>query len=574
MSNDQYSDEYYNLERDFLLPSRTPPLEEKRPNLRPEESPRPLVAYYPSSDTSEEESSNSQNAQSSRSRTRRKGRTTPILGDGVLIRSLDPNQVDVANNAERYALASASQSETDEEEARTVARQETIRSDNTIRPALQDTTNSVVSNNILVTAKDVRLDDYDDFPMIDGSPASLTDERPVYSPCVIPQHLADGISSSSGRYVDLPPQQEMLKQAWDVRPPPKISPRLQLVPEAARGDRDSIVTSPTLGRYTISPQDVNPDVILPAMQKSPLLSSPSGSPQPKMTLPSIRTTIGNISVSSPVGFAGLSPTGLQPSPGHLQQYRPSSSFPSPQSIMSPPGPPTHFSFRTATRDSSSSVNSEMTSATTITVSTPVTIDSRESAAISSFHTAGKVQEQGQAKGSSSGDTILEAAPGTKEAEHSGHGPKTPDAEYRLDLEPTLNDNAAQSSRVSVGTYKCTFQGCVAAPFQTHYLLNSHMNVHSDTRAHFCPVKGCRRGLGGQGFKRKNEMIRHGLVHTSPGYGCPFCPDQQHRYPRPDNLQRHVRVHHKDRSPNDPELREVLNQRPESRNQGGKRRMRS
>jgi hypothetical protein len=33
------------------------------------------------------------------------------------------------------------------------------------------------------------------------------------------------------------------------------------------------------------------------------------------------------------------------------------------------------------------------------------------------------------------------------------------------------------------------------------------------------------------------MIRHGLVHSSPGYICPFCPDREHRYPRPDNLQR-------------------------------------
>jgi hypothetical protein len=42
-----------------------------------------------------------------------------------------------------------------------------------------------------------------------------------------------------------------------------------------------------------------------------------------------------------------------------------------------------------------------------------------------------------------------------------------------------------------------------------------------------------------GFKRKNEMIRHGLVHDSPGYVCPFCPDREHKYPRPDNLQRWV-----------------------------------
>ncbi|OAR00352.1 hypothetical protein LLEC1_00301 [Akanthomyces lecanii] len=90
---------------------------------------------------------------------------------------------------------------------------------------------------------------------------------------------------------------------------------------------------------------------------------------------------------------------------------------------------------------------------------------------------------------------------------------------------------------SVGSYVCTFDGCNAHPFQTQYLLNSHANVHSSARPHYCPVKGCPRSEGGKGFKRKNEMIRHGLVHDSPGYVCPFCPDREHKYPRPDNLQR-------------------------------------
>lgn len=88
-----------------------------------------------------------------------------------------------------------------------------------------------------------------------------------------------------------------------------------------------------------------------------------------------------------------------------------------------------------------------------------------------------------------------------------------------------------------GHYVCKFSGCNAHPFQTQYLLNSHANVHSSARPHYCPVKGCSRSEGGKGFKRKNEMIRHGLVHDSPGYICPFCPDREHRYPRPDNLQR-------------------------------------
>ena len=72
------------------------------------------------------------------------------------------------------------------------------------------------------------------------------------------------------------------------------------------------------------------------------------------------------------------------------------------------------------------------------------------------------------------------------------------------------------------------------------------------------------------------MLRHGLVHDSPGYVCPFCPPfeqhagtgrpaatatARHAYPRPDNLQRHVRMHHDDVPRNDRRLRDVLAQRP-------------
>lgn len=99
------------------------------------------------------------------------------------------------------------------------------------------------------------------------------------------------------------------------------------------------------------------------------------------------------------------------------------------------------------------------------------------------------------------------------------------------------DRMSIDGLTSTGVYICPWANCNAAPFQTQYLLNSHANVHSSARPHFCPVKGCARSEGGKGFKRKNEMIRHGLVHESPGYVCPFCPDREHKYPRPDNLQR-------------------------------------
>ncbi|KAJ5179142.1 hypothetical protein N7492_002352 [Penicillium capsulatum] len=121
--------------------------------------------------------------------------------------------------------------------------------------------------------------------------------------------------------------------------------------------------------------------------------------------------------------------------------------------------------------------------------------------------------------------------------------KSPATNYPTPIEqvPPEGSERGSFSNPSVngapGNYKCNHPGCTAPPFQTQYLLNSHANVHSQDRPHFCPVEGCPRAIGGKGFKRKNEMMRHGLVHNSPGYVCPFCPDQQHKYPRPDNLQR-------------------------------------
>lgn len=121
---------------------------------------------------------------------------------------------------------------------------------------------------------------------------------------------------------------------------------------------------------------------------------------------------------------------------------------------------------------------------------------------------------------------------------------------------TTPTGASSTASMPPGGFRCNFVGCTAAPFQTQYLLkcvstldvsphgvmltdlSSHANVHSQARPHYCPVTGCPRAAGGKGFKRKNEMIRHGLVHDSPGYVCPYCPaDREHRYPRPDNLQR-------------------------------------
>lgn len=108
-----------------------------------------------------------------------------------------------------------------------------------------------------------------------------------------------------------------------------------------------------------------------------------------------------------------------------------------------------------------------------------------------------------------------------------------------------------------GPFRCPHEWCMAASYETPHLLRSHCISHVRTRTYRCLVKGCLRNEQGKGFSRKNEMIRHSLVHTSPGYVCPFCKDGERNYPRPHNLQRHVREHHNDKRKDDPLLCDVF-----------------
>lgn len=178
-----------------------------------------------------------------------------------------------------------------------------------------------------------------------------------------------------------------------------------------------------------------------------------------------------------------------------------------------------------------------------------------------------------ASSGTSGDTRdSHYSPGTEGSSTTHTTPVDSSSSMDLTPKPMLPlPLGLQQQTSTLGVFTCDYPGCTAAPFQTQYLLNSHANVHSSDRPHYCPVKGCPRADGGRGFKRKNEMIRHGLVHDSPGYICPFCPLREHKYPRPDNLQRHVRVHHVDKDKDDPLLRGVLAQRPEGGGRGRRRR---
>ncbi|PSN70231.1 hypothetical protein BS50DRAFT_488173 [Corynespora cassiicola Philippines] len=337
---------------------------------------------------------------------------------------------------------------------------------------------------------------------------------------------------------------------------------------------DTLATSPNLRELTIPQSRGSPSQKLPALQapQSPSRDGPAGSPNQERRLPSFRhlSELAETAINEQQETNGpnrfphrqsISSIGQSPISGTRQL-----------SISSARSPGTAFPPLSAT--SPSSASSE------IQTRDPF-LRSGQHLTLFSTRRPSQASENGPYSA-----TIHSASTTTNDSYQSSDGlspgtqPTPIEARtHRMSIDSaiatrTLPPPIAQNIQhiPAPGGFKCDYPGCNAPPFQTQYLLNSHANVHSQSRPHYCPVAGCPRGEGGKGFKRKNEMIRHGLVHASPGYVCPFCPDREHKYPRPDNLQRHVRVHHVDKNREDPQLREVLAQRPEGGSRGRRRRV--
>lgn len=260
---------------------------------------------------------------------------------------------------------------------------------------------------------------------------------------------------------------------------PSLNIRKPSIPTTSQ--HDSIAQSPALSRYAISPQDFDPSQTLARIQSHPSPQSSHASPAEfKQTLPSLETALS--SVTDVPSYNDPNSSISRRSPNHLSPFgRSPPAYP--QTAQSVPLSPPRFStnpasWRTLSNNSSNSAGSEHVSATgSNSASTPASSAPRHSPSNSAV------------------------TPQYHGSDHDSPGSEMTGPEDQSD------ESAQRSMSVSQG-YTCPWPGCTAPPFQTQYLLNSHTNVHSNTRPHFCPVKDCPRGPGGQGFKRKNEMIRY------------------------------------------------------------------
>jgi len=324
------------------------------------------------------------------------------------------------------------------------------------------------------------------------------------------------VDSAKDRIPQLPPKQR-----------PSRSPlRVQTITEDNRAPlvEDLMATSPTLRKHVIPPVGDNANTLSPLQPTSPTQEA-------KEKLPSFRQltelaeaaatqesrpaashhhshSFGSTTSQSPRMPYFVNSVQTSPISYYRQNARsPTSTIGEAQHYQSPPQYPMPTAYYTDRRSSA---------ATDYPISLPPSLPSASSA-----------ESHGHTSSSADGYSTAHTTPIDQTL--TADVPPRP----MLPPPPGMPPNAL----LMATGFKCDYPSCTALPFQTQYLLSSHKNVHSQDRPHYCPVPDCPRSEGGRGFKRKNEMIRHGLVHNSPGYICPFCPDKEHRYPRPDNLQR-------------------------------------
>lgn len=330
----------------------------------------------------------------------------------------------------------------------------------------------------------------------------------------------------------------------------RASPCLRLDTQRELAKEDSITTSPNLSKHVITMSDDIPET-LPAFQHhSPTREGSAGSPQDAI-LPPIHQIVTTQQLRPLDELAEAA--AIQQDPRYAHQHRPSfGSATSPSPIL-----PYHpYAVHMQMSPSSQHAYSARSPTSGFEYGSP-TQYAHPTAYYTNRRTSAPADQPPGPPPSlpsvSSGES--HGAASSADGYSTAHTTPidVPDATPRPMLPPP-------PGMIIAPGYKCDFSGCQAPPFQTQYLLrfvwllacyakspsnvisSSHKNVHTNLRPHYCPVKECPRSEGGKGFKRKNEMIRHGLVHESPGYVCPFCPDREHRYPRPDNLQRYAAAH--------------------------------
>ncbi|KAK5017246.1 hypothetical protein LTR60_002019 [Cryomyces antarcticus] len=411
------------------------------------------------------------NCSSSRRKRSNRRKTRPSQGDAVLISYLSPNHPDIARKAGEQPLNSAPESEVESEGESDAAMEEgdaerpsTVNLDavSQAQAAIQmlDARNTKPTT-ILTTLAEANPPAVSDVP-VEANLQERTQSKK--------QHSADFQKvESNGNPSCHPIPMEIDSSGPDVAADGML--KLEAIPSKGPSTKrnlseDSISTSPTLRRHTISKADGPPLQSLPAiLSNSPSQDGTAGSPQQERSLPSFRT------------LSELAEVATHANEAHTRAFQHRQSFSSangrsPVLVNRPytngqqcsPSRPSQAS-PTSTHGDGHDFTSHSPASTTGPGSIQYFYNRRQSQASDNVPSQPPSLTHSQSTGDNHSHPSTDGfSPGTQ--------PTPTDQRTSLDgtPRPTLPLLPGIQPQMPIGGFRCDFAGCTAVPFQTQYLL--------------------------------------------------------------------------------------------------------
>jgi hypothetical protein len=466
----QQSVEYY---QDDDLLSKSPLLEARIVKATPSPTPPPLVTTLVRHPPSRQSVSPSQSRNQKKSN-RHKIRTQPTQGDWVLIREMDPNRPDIAQKASEQALNSDSDSAADDDmpdaDSPGTATAPAVSNHGqsvspTTRPATQQPTllevlGSAPDPKATATHRDSVIEDEANRPF-----GFAADRRTSQASAT---HIAPNGVRPNTNGTNRTQSISSAMSNVSLQPPSQLSQGLPNGPS----QEHELAASSGLRQLTIpQPRGLSADT-LPALQ-APSPARDAGVGSPSQQLPSFRhmddiarsatsdheATRSN-SISFPhrqsISSVGQSPTSIARQPS-ISSHSPATPFPplSASSPMSAHELPHHGDLFLRTSGGGAFGTDARRPSHAASDNSPYT---------ATLHSASTSDSYQSSEGLSPGTQPTPVEPRQRHASLDG-------ALASRVLPPPLNSGIQQQSTPHiVGYFKCDYPGCIAAPFQTQYLL--------------------------------------------------------------------------------------------------------
>lgn len=407
--------------------NRTPPLEAQKINYKVEEPLPPFVRKHPPSPTGEGQNDSDQGSPSGRSRKlAHQPQPQSAMAEAVLISHLAPNRPDIANEVREQPLWSGNGAMPD-------------------KPP-KDTRTGIAANAQLIPQIDLAT------KALSLIPETYEENLPIKTDGSPPALLAD----DKDKYLQPPDGNDPYIKTEPSSPRSSELRYRASIGSGLNHGEDTLKTSP-LGKYAIPASSRSAQELLPALQ-SPPQSISANSPDNPQSLPSLQSALGEQLLEAPSKdhsgrinncaphhlppISGSSPTLNRNVMGHERSL---------SGPLPPPQMPSPYSHVSPASSKDMTTMSPPTSQPSYWRSTP-NIKAEIHFMTSSYESSPHIPQTGNSPATS--------YPTPTE-------PKTMNKSERSAYPPAPTQ---PNGPVPAGSFKCSYPGCTAPPFQTQYLL--------------------------------------------------------------------------------------------------------